>query len=54
MSVFKRVSMRDLDKYVETPEPLKGIRCQLGVNGPQFYEARSDKRVSIKAKGGKE
>ena len=45
--LFKRVSMRDLDKYTKTPEPLKGISCQLGITGPQFFEAKG-------AKGNKE
>lgn len=40
MSVFRKVPMKDLDKYVAKPEGVKGMRCQLNVNGPQFYEAK--------------
>ena len=41
--LFKKVSMKDIEKYVQTPEPLKGMRCQLGITGPQFFEAKGNK-----------
>ena len=52
MSIFKKVSMTNIDKYVAPPESLSGIRCQLGVTGPQFYEARNRRGVSFKPKKG--
>ena len=52
MTVFKKVPMKDMEKYVETPEQLKGMQCQLGINGPQFYEAKGNKGER-KKKGGK-
>ena len=48
MNVFKRVSMKDLAKYVKDPEPLKGIRCQLNVTGPQFFEAKGNNKKEAK------
>ena len=50
--LFKNVSMKNLEKYTKTPEPLKGISCQLGITGPQFFEAKGNKGER-KKKGGK-
>ncbi len=44
MSVFKKVSMKNVDNYVKVPGELGGMRCQLGVTGPQFYEAKGSKK----------
>ena len=48
MNVFKRVSMKNLDKYVKTPEPFKGIQCQINVTGPQFFEAKGNNKKEAK------
>ena len=52
MSLFRKVSMKDIDKYTETPAGIKGMQCQLNVNGPQFFEARSNNRRGIQVKKG--
>jgi len=49
MSIFRKVSMHDIEKYVEVPDGVKGMQCQLNVNGPQFYEAKA-KNSGPKAK----
>ena len=49
--LFKNVPMKDLEKYTKTPEPLKGISCQLGITGPQFFEAKGAKGKDKKEEG---
>jgi len=50
--LFKKVPMKDLKRYIKIPEPLKGMQCQLGISGPQFFEAKGNKG-DRKKKGGK-
>ena len=45
MTVFKRVAMTNLDKYVAKDSRLSGIKCELNVNGPQFFEGKGGGRA---------
>ena len=39
MSLFKKVSMKNVEKYVQVPEALKRMQCQVNFY-PQFYEGK--------------